>query len=279
MMSRFYKFKVFNFSEKLEYVFQWAIILTAITFGLFYNYDPVKKFIKEKLFNDPTTSDQAILVSYFSVIIGILLIILFKLGRKMEKLFVTFDDTSTKVDKKLFHGGTNNIYSDVDNEMTERRLQNLKLNIDIIGYTLFSVSPKLEQWKQENKLSNLTLNLYHLDSSFIKESKDIDPAWEHKLKSCLDEINSFKQSNAQFLKRRKVAINLKPYSFIPAVHGFKLGNGSIYMSVAYWNDDFKIGHPNYVSKYIKIEPGDKTQFAHEIRRLFNNWLSKAKNDK
>jgi len=214
-----------------------------------------------------TISASGILVITFSLLI-------WKVFVKTDSLIRKIDDSKLDYDEKLLFGGTDGIYNIVNKEMRVRKVLREKITVDIIGYTLFSVEPKLKTWKDLGILNNLTLNLCHLDYDFMLDNEQIPTSWPERLKSYLKGIEDFLKKNESFLKDNNVEINFYPYSHIPSVHGFKLANGSMFMSFAIW-DNSQIIQPNN-SVFLHLEGNDYSKTARQLKFLFNNWLKKSK---
>jgi hypothetical protein len=191
----------------------------------------------------------------------------------MIRLSTQIDELNTGIDK-FFIKGLTQLHSDANNEVKNRNYRR-RAEVEIMSYTLVTVSSYLEEWKTKGYLKNLSLNIYHLDSDFIRLNSVIDKDWDDVLNLHINEIKKFIKENKKDLIENNCSIKTYSYDFMPAVHGLKLGDGTIYFSLAHWNGD-KIAKVRSDCGYIKIVPKNNTKIAIEIRELFDNWLDKAK---
>ncbi|MBP9082465.1 MAG: hypothetical protein KBH11_05285 [Bacteroidia bacterium] len=95
------------------------------------------------------------------------------------------------IDSCINVDGTNGIYEDVEIVLNSRINSSERLQIDVLGFTLASTQPQLQPWLDRNYLNNLTLNLYYLDTNFLKDPI-FDRRWSDLVPKYYDYINEFK---------------------------------------------------------------------------------------
>lgn len=193
---------------------------------------------------------------------------------KTNGLTNTIAKMRNDITQNRLHHGTMKIYEDVNIEIRKRQANGDKIEITILAFTLFSICNKFADWKRKGELFNITFNLCHLDSNFIKSSNHIDQSWADALEGNLAIINNFISQNREYLRKNNVTVNFFPYSHIPVVHGFRLSNGAYYISLAFWDDTNKILPPDEIEYEIIME-NDLSQRANHLRRVFNNWTEAA----
>lgn len=187
-----------------------------------------------------------------------------------DKILSKLDDADSE--KNLFANGTDGIYEEVGKEFAKRTDYNSDLQIYILGYTLFSVEPKLKSWKESGYLRSVTITLFHLDENFIKKSPFIDQSWGLRAKTHINGIKNFISENKDYLEKNNVKINIYPYQHIPAVHGFKFGDDTYFASFSSWEENGKrIKMPNE-DIFVRVDKNNETKQAKVYRKLFDNWL-------
>ena len=152
--------------------------------------------------------------------------------------------------KEVYTTGTDGIYEEVKKEFNERKNFETVLEIDIIGYTMFSVEPKLKDWQNLGYLKNVRINLIYLDSNFISNSDLINPIWKQRVIDHVGQINKFIEEHRSELRKNNVTIKLTSYNHIPGIHGFRFRDGRYFVSFSMWDIDNKIKLPTDAQYFI-----------------------------
>jgi heme/copper-type cytochrome/quinol oxidase subunit 2 len=173
----------------------------------------------------------------------------------------------------LFTNGTDGIYVKVEEEFKQRKDFESVLVIDIMGYTLFSVEPKIPFWKGKGYLRNVEINLFHIDKNFIKTTRYIDPSWENKLESFVKSIEEFRRNNEKFLKENNVKINLYSYSYIPSLHGFRFKGGTYFISCSSWEESRDIIRMPNEDTFFVIDRTDTNKPSLVLKDWFDNRIN------
>lgn len=266
---------IFNQFKKWLYKFELYLSLSLLVLGFLW-FTPLKSHITKILTGNNTNElPFDFWIGSVTVILGVIIGIIHRSGKETVALTERLEELKHNIDTNFLHYGTNGIYADVDTEIVQEILKRDKIEISVLAYTLFSVTPKFQEWKERGVLHNITFHLYHLDIDFINSSPHIDPCWAGEVEYHLKSLARFKEKNQKYLEKNKIEINIYPYHHIPAVHGFKLNTASFYISSAVWDEDGYIMAP-YNVEYEKITIGDKTKHARHLRKIFNNWLTAAR---
>ena len=246
--------------KNLQTIIELILLVLLIGIGVFYNCEPVNKFIKDSLYDGK--DDVEIMVSLYGIVAASIVALIMKLNRQFNKLNDAIKDSPAGIDDKIFYKGTIGIYDDVGREIELMRDSKKLVEIDVLGFTLFSIKGKFALWKEERKLSKMVFNLHYISPDYITTCPgNISEYWKNDIGSYVGEIERFKKDNETYLKENSVEINLYPIHHLPAIHGFKLHGRSIYLSFSYWDENFLLKNPADSSTYIKIEETDSSSYA------------------
>ena len=119
----------------------------------------------------------------------------------------------------------------------------------------------------------MKLNLYHLDVDFIKNHSCLKDSWRHEARQYPEEIRAFIKDNQEKLIENDVEINIFPYFHIPGVHGFRIGNGNLYISFSLWSNGQIKGADSCT--FERIVGSDTSKRAEYMRELYANWIESA----
>lgn len=271
-------------AENWKYVVMIIIILLASFFvvaenlGLFHNTskNALLKFIKHK----EISVGMSLLVC-----IAIMTLVI---NSSLEKLQDSLKNNCKKTEeiysiigvhpKDVFTTGTDGIYEEVKKEFIERKDFENEIQIDILGYTLYSVEPKLKTWYSEGYLNNVTINLLYINPEFIKKTEFLDEVWEQRVIDHVSQIRLFSKQHFDEFNKKNIKINLIPYNHIPGVHGFRFRNGRYFISFSTWNKEGKIKLPTEDSYFI-VKPNEQTDHGNTLRKLMDNWIDTKLNHK
>lgn len=213
-----------------------------------------------------------------AVMILIVVTCVTEVSRSASELSEKLNRVEVDRDHDIIPGGTNRIYDDIERELSSRPRAKKKIEVDVLGYTLFSIHRKLKAWKKSGILQSMTINMYHLDELFIEEHPQIDDGWIHDARKYPEEIRKFVEENTEFLEKNNVEIIVRAYRHIPAVHGFRIGDGSLYISFAIWDIDKRIIEEADQCTFERVNASDTSQHAQHLKEVYSNWVSMAKND-
>lgn len=209
--------------------------------------------------------------TYLKGILGLWIV----LGAIVIGLFIN-SPRKNQVDNLLFVADINELWSPLMRDI--KAISNpAEKRITVLGLTLYAAWNQLRPWILKPETIGWTIELYCL-SPVTATNKFVDllePKWGTDSLARTSEIDEFIQNRHVELQARQIGLSLKPYNSFPAVHGFLLGTGKIYMSFTQWSDQTQKldygPHP-----YEIIEPNDKSARAEAYRNLFYNWLNRVK---
>jgi hypothetical protein len=176
--------------------------------------------------------------------------------------------------------GIKGIYEEVEKQFKGRRNFDEVLEIDILGYTMFSVAPKLTYWHEKGYLKNLKINLMHLDLDFINQNRNIiKMEWARHLQDALKSISEFKSKYRKYLMQNSVTISEYPYQHIPVIHGFRFINSVHFISISSLelNSNF-IQLPDH-DLFMMVDTSSENPQSIYLRRLFSAWAEAIKKPK
>jgi hypothetical protein len=168
-------------------------------------------------------------------------------------------------------------------EDTDTALQHVKSRIDLIsrteqqqliilGLTMYRAWPSIERWVDGGDLRDWTVTCHILAPDFIRRHADVfDDEWATLAASYGSQI---RRQSVHAQERHRTTLRVQQYEHVPAVHGFRLGSGDVFLSFAHWDARTnKLASPN---RFFEFYPGDdKSLRAEAYRALFDNWVAKA----
>jgi len=139
-------------------------------------------------------------------------------------------------------------------------------SLDVLGLTLYSAWPQLSFWLQRAEFQRWTVRLATL-SGGAEVSRWVPEEWLRESAHFASVIRD------QAKTHPKPRLEVFEYDFVPSVHGFRLGNGDVFISQVLWQADGKIGKRGFSYEYIpNYEAGPA---AEAFRNLFDNWFQRA----
>jgi hypothetical protein len=143
-------------------------------------------------------------------------------------------------------------------------------SLDVLGLTLFIAWPELHLLLERPEMNEWKVRLAALapgaDASRLWVSAD----WPGESASMIKLVREFRDAEG---KRRGHQIDIHEYEFSPAVHGFSLGNGDLFISTLRWQEGGLLSKSDFAYDYV---PGNDTSpWAAAMRLLFNNWFERA----
>jgi hypothetical protein len=149
--------------------------------------------------------------------------------------------------------------------------------LDVFGLTLFTAWGRLEPWLASEETKHWRVRLLCISPEFVTSHPSIPNSWAGDARAKIDDVAQFLATRGRELKERKVSIELVEYPFVPALHGFLLGNGELFISFTHWEhragEDSLLSRPNQC--YVHFSAEDSSVLAREQRALFENWFERA----
>jgi len=168
-------------------------------------------------------------------------------------------------------------------EDTDSALQRIKTRLDsvadpahkrliVLGVTMYRAWPTIERWIDSGDLRDWTVRCFLVHPDYMKSQADVfDNDWVAIAASYHSQI---KRRVATAQDRNRTTLEVQLYAHVPAVHGFRLGNGDVFLSFMHWNAETRqLASPN---RFFEYHPGeDASPRAEEYRALFDNWVDMA----
>jgi hypothetical protein len=156
-----------------------------------------------------------------------------------------------------------------------QRAQSIRRNdqrlLDVLGLNLYTAWPSIEFWLQRPETANWQVRVAAVCSDSGALNRWVPEEWHGIARSNL--AKAADAGGSEDLQRRSIRVQGFPYDFAPAVHGFRLGNGDLFLSVLLWEANGLLGTRGYSYEFI---PGtEQSAAAHASRQLFDSWFSRA----
>jgi hypothetical protein len=142
--------------------------------------------------------------------------------------------------------------------------------IKVLGLTLGSAWPILEVFLERPEVEGWTVKLATLSENATAARDWVPGGWPEESKTIVRQVREFKARQGVDHKHK---IEIFEYDFTPAVHGFRLGNGDIFLSTLRWRPDGLLGQHRYPYDYVSAHDGSPGAYA--VRELFHSWFERA----
>jgi hypothetical protein len=136
---------------------------------------------------------------------------------------------------------------------------------------LYSAWPNISFWLQRPEFWQWRTSFATLAADAGCVARWLPGDWPSESAANCAAIREFAKSAVA--REKEHQLQIFEYRFMPSVHGFRLGNGDVFLSVVLWQDDGLIGKPGFSYEYIpahEVGPG-----ATALRELFANWFQRA----
>lgn len=143
--------------------------------------------------------------------------------------------------------------------------------IDVLGLTLFSAWPYLRFWLEREGSAGWRIRFATLAADASSVVGVVPDDWPDESARNSAEIRRYAQLRA--VRDRRHSLEVVEYDFPPGVHGFRLGNGDVFLSVLRWQDDGRLGKPGFTYEFVPCN--DDSAAADAYRELFENWFARA----
>ena len=142
--------------------------------------------------------------------------------------------------------------------------------LSIIGLTMLFAWPVLDRWLEAEDRSMLRgwkVRLYIISPEFVRATPSLNHAWEDQARFHAEQIEARIPEAADL----GVELSLVRYPVVPAIHGFVVGSGELFISFTWW--DTKKGVLDGPRQfYDHFGPEDLSERARQFRALFANHL-------
>ena len=142
--------------------------------------------------------------------------------------------------------------------------------LEVLGLTLNTTWPQLAPWVTGHDApAHWRITLYSLDPAFVEGTSDY---WSSEAARSQERIRALAAEEADDLAHRRIKLELHTYACLPVVHGFRLGNGDLFLAYLQWTE---AGSVRPFEFYEHIPREDISPRANRYRDLFDSWLNRA----
>lgn len=149
-----------------------------------------------------------------------------------------------------------------------------QLEIDVLGLTLYSAWPQLEPFLRGVVKDTWTVKFATLAENGTAARGWVPDSWPRESGTTVAQVQQFKSRQG---KDHHHVIEIYEYDFTPAVHGFRLGNGDVFISILRWEEEqpgeIRLGKHRFSYDYVPAH--DASAEAVAARTLFRNWFDQA----
>ncbi|MBO9534854.1 MAG: hypothetical protein J7513_17915 [Solirubrobacteraceae bacterium] len=137
--------------------------------------------------------------------------------------------------------------------------------LDILGLTLFSAWPQLQFFLERDATREWNIRIATLSPD--ADLATVPSGWLEESASNARQIAEFNARHADN------ELDVAFYSFQPGLHGFRLGNGDLFIAFIRW-DGTELSKKGFQYQYLPAERTDKLAVA--LRDGFDNWFTQAR---
>lgn len=143
--------------------------------------------------------------------------------------------------------------------------------LDVIGMTLYTAWPSINFRLSRPEFRGWTVRMAAAASVTGTAAAMVPAEWVPEAQRFLSEIEN--ASQRADLRAQKVVLEAYTYDFVPALHGYRLGNGDLFYSILKWDRSGAISRDGFTYEYVPAE--DRSASAEAIRAVFDSWLVRA----
>ena len=142
--------------------------------------------------------------------------------------------------------------------------------IKVLGLTLYSAWPVLEFFLERPEITDWTVKLATLSKDATAPREWVPVGWPQESDTTIRQIHEFEKGHGAEHNHK---IEIFEYGFTPVVHGFRLGNGDVFLSTLRWRPDGRLGKHRFPYDYVSAQ--DDSAAADAMRALFKSWFDRA----
>jgi len=143
--------------------------------------------------------------------------------------------------------------------------------LDVIGMTLYTAWPSIRFWLNRAELVGWTVRLTALAANEASLASHVPSSWFNEARSNLSSVAQYAKAPATLA--RNIDLQAYKYDFMPSLHGYRLGNGDLFYSILYWDQNGLLSIDNYSYEFISAD--DVSPSATAIRQVFQSWFERA----
>jgi len=223
----------------------------------------------KKLFDEKTVPGVAALALVF--LLGALL----SVGKNLKELPNEIKEL-LGIGSTIIKGGVGQVYPHLQDALGCQKTWR-KQSLDVLGLTLQTTWHHICPWINQGVIRNTKIRLFCLDPAYLrKHPESISAEWADVAQTQIDSIRRYMVEGAREMHARSVTIELFLNHNFPAMHGFRLGSGELFISFSQWTGEPGARHLDYARQfYERFRANDRSERAEEYRSLFENWIDEG----
>lgn len=151
------------------------------------------------------------------------------------------------------------------------RLEDNERHLDVLGLSLYTAWTTLKFWIMRPEIRDWTVRLTALLDVERCMTRWVPQQWYQEAEIFLTDV--VETSQLPDVVARNVRLQAYAYDFVACVHGYRLGNGDLFISFLRWQEDGRLGKRGYTYEFI---PGTEHSIsAMAFRDLFDSWFQRA----
>ncbi len=260
-----------NVAEKLKSLLEWArtVIFWGMALPVVLWSIPVTRaylerygfFDRESVFAIQTLALAVVLASYA------------QLSAAIKGVIEKIDTAHTDKEGVLLEGGVHKMHERMV-QITSSIENRSEKKIWILGLNLGMSWPLVKGWLVDKKYQDWEIVFYCLAPDYVERTSFLDSKWGPYIRAHTADIHAYKDENRDLLAANRISIAVKHYSSIPAIHGFKLGNGDTFIAASQWvGKGTTLDGPAIY--YEQILGSNSSKRAKFYRGLLQNWIDRA----
>lgn len=232
---------------------------------------PISRFILQVF----GLSGQAFQGFITAFAITMTVVVLYELHREVTRLREDVQALQTPDRGRILPSGIGEIYPSIMECITDIKKDSEK-SLTVLGLTLYTAWPNLKQWFNDESTRNWSVSMCCLNPDFLRTNHEcFNQEWIELANAQCHAIEGQLKHRSKDLTERRMKLELIKYNHFPAVHGFQLGNGALFISFIHWSKHGSfLDDPHQFYEYFA--PSDKSLRAESFRGLFANWEKKAR---
>jgi hypothetical protein len=143
--------------------------------------------------------------------------------------------------------------------------------LDVLGMTLYTAWPSIRFWLNRPEFNGWTVRLSALAGNEVALGSHVPATWFREARSNLDSVMEY--ASAPSTLERKINLQAYEYDFMPSLHGYRLGNGDLFYSILYWDENGLLSLDNYSYEFVSADNFSPSAIA--IRQVFQSWFERA----
>jgi hypothetical protein len=174
----------------------------------------------------------------------------------------------------LIQDGNTKVYPQLLDEL--QRVPENARTLDVFGLHLTTAWPQLQGWLAQPETGHgWRIRMVCLSPELERRGLPwIRDEWYGFARAALQQIRGYLVKHDASLKSRNIRLTLDTYDCVPALHGFLLGNGSLFISCLRWETETDtLDEPHFF--YERFDSLDRSDRADAYRALFANWFEHA----